>query len=80
MSVLEYWRRTMNLIPYSIYQIVPVLIFIYDDAFGMRNSGLMYLLAKICEDNDYKIYVLSRKTISGHTIKHIFASLALLFI
>ena len=78
--VLEYWKVTMNLIPYSIYQITPVLIFIYDESIGMRTSGIIYLLAKLCEDNDYKIYTLTRNTVSGHTIKHLLAAMALIFI
>jgi len=77
---LLYWHYTYDLIPYTLYQTVPVILFVFDTTLNMQYYGIFYILAKLCENNDIKIYLMTNKIISGHTIKHILAGLALLYI
>lgn len=93
-SVL-YWYATErlgrgNLIPYGAYQtwtivIVVVLLFAYP-ARRYTHGGLLawaagwYGLAKIFETFDLQVYRLLGSTLSGHTIKHLLASFAVLAI
>lgn len=75
-----YWIITYNLIPYATFQIAPILFFAVYGEYGMRIPVLFYIIAKICEDNDKYIYVLTKNTISGHTLKHLFSGCSLFFI
>lgn len=81
LSVLSvvYWKYTMDLVPYSVIQFSPMLIYLEYDC-GMRTVVLYYILAKICELNDKTIFNLTNKIISGHTLKHLFASFAVQYI
>lgn len=78
-SVL-YWWITDDLIPYSMFQVAPIIYFLIVGQYQMRSCVIMYMMAKIFEDNDKKIYDMTNKYISGHTLKHIAAGMALCFI
>jgi hypothetical protein len=77
--VLIKWKFTLDLIPYASFQVALIIYWLIFDK-NMLLSVIFYILAKICEDLDYEIYYLTHKTISGHTLKHIFAGFALFFI
>ncbi|PJB53838.1 MAG: hypothetical protein CO099_04880, partial [Bdellovibrio sp. CG_4_9_14_3_um_filter_39_7] len=59
--------------------VIPFVVFLFDSskvekaplAYGL----LFYLLAKITEFSDIKIFEFTHQMISGHTIKHLLASL-----
>lgn len=78
-SIYE-WRRTYNLLLYSSIQITLIIYWLICVECEMVYPVLFYFLAKICEDMDLYIYVLTNNTISGHTLKHIFSGLALFVI
>jgi hypothetical protein len=75
-SSVIFWIYTMNLIPYSMIQYAPILVYLQYDC-GMRNVVLFYIGAKICEIYDRQIYELTSHIISGHSIKHILAALSI---
>ena len=84
-SVL-YWNWTDDLRLYALVQFLPlvamtVLVIFYQPSRygGAVQQGLallLYALAKICEDRDYEIWTITKKTISGHSLKHILAGMA----
>ena len=90
-TTVIYWYGTErlgrgNLIPYGVYQtwtivIVAVLMVAYP-ARRYTHGGLLawaavwYGLAKVFETFDLQIFRLTGATLSGHTIKHVLASLA----
>jgi hypothetical protein len=75
-----------NLVPYAAYQawsiLVVVLLLIVWPARRYTHGGLLawaavwYGLAKVFETFDLQVFGLLGRTLSGHTIKHILASLA----
>lgn len=85
-----YWNYTDDLRLYALVQFFPLfvmaflLIFCqpcrYGGAVQQALALLLYALAKISEDKDYQIWALTKKTISGHSVKHILAGLASLSI
>lgn len=84
MSVL-YWNWTDDLRLYALVQFLPlvvmtVLVIFCQSRYGgaMQHSLalMLYALAKVCEDRDYKIWRITNKTISGHSLKHILAGMA----
>jgi hypothetical protein len=75
---VEYWKKTNNLIPYTVMQITPLFLFLQYDC-GMRTTAYFYIAAKICEVCDRQIYNLTKRTISGHTIKHLLAGYSVNF-
>lgn len=77
---LEYHVKTNNLTLYASYQLSIIILFSLFTGLGMHISVLFYISAKICEDNDKAIFIGTNKIISGHSIKHILAGLAMLFI
>jgi len=77
--VLIKWKFTLDLIPYASFQTALIIYWLLFDK-QMLLSIICYILAKICEDLDYEIYYLTHNSISGHTLKHIFAGYALFFI
>jgi len=74
---LYIWRRTNNLLPYATFQLTLILYWLICFECGMTYAIIFYFVAKICEDYDYQIYKLTNNYISGHSLKHIFAGLAL---
>lgn len=85
-----YWNYTDDLRLYALVQFFPLfvmaflLIFCqpcrYGGAVQQAFALSLYALAKISEDKDYQIWALTKKTISGHSVKHILAGLASLSI
>ncbi len=78
------WKYTGLLLPYVIVQYVPIVIYPYlltvkeNPNTGLYLvSGLFYILAKVTEVTDKQIYCLTNYTVSGHTIKHYLAALAI---
>ena len=76
---LIYWKLTYDLIPYASFQLSMILYWLFFDNL-MLIPVLMYISAKIFEDNDLKIFNITNKNVSGHTLKHIISGLAIFFI
>jgi len=74
-----YWYSTYNLSYYIASQLSLIIFFLLYD-YGLRTCILIYILAKITETYDKQIYKLTNNLISGHTMKHILAAIAILFI
>ena len=84
LSVL-YWHFTDDLRFYFYLQAVTILaitavIFMYEERFTLRRYLLytfgLYLLSKIAEFSDRTIYSATNNLLSGHTLKHVLAALA----
>lgn len=62
---------------------IPVLLILYPSRYSHKMYLLMtlifYILAKIVEIYDHEIYVLNNKLLSGHSLKHIFAAIGVLY-
>lgn len=78
-SILK-WKLFLDLVPYATIQLTLIIYWLIFPSYNMQYAIVFYIMAKICEDYDYKIYMLTNKIISGHTIKHILAGFALFFI
>ena len=85
-----YWNWTDDLRLYALVQFFPLFVMAfllilcqpcrYGGAVQQGFALLLYALAKVSEDKDYQIWALTKKTISGHSVKHILAGLASLSI
>jgi hypothetical protein len=84
-----YWKYNGNLMPYLMAQIGAVLlIFLALILLPTQWSGRgwlypavgSYALAFVCQDLDWQIYRWTAGVISGHTLKHLFAAFAFVFI
>jgi len=84
-----YWRWTDDLRLYAVVQFFPLLVIALLIVFGDPKHGgrlqhalalLSYLLAKYCEDRDYEIFELTEQRVSGHSLKHVLAGFASVFI
>ena len=84
MSVL-YWNWTDDLRLYALVQFLPLVVMAillmfcqsrYGGAMQHSLALILYALAKMCEDRDYQIWQQTKKTISGHSLKHILAGMA----
>lgn len=73
---LEYHNMTHDLMPYVIYQTNMILLLAW--VTGLSIPVVLYILAKICEDWDTEIYIWTNFQVSGHTLKHILAGLAMM--
>ena len=82
-SVL-YWRWHDNLLPYVLVQFGPMVMAPY--LLTLRDNPRMavyvwalgwYMVAKICETFDRPIFQLTGYRVSGHTLKHLTASLGM---
>ncbi len=75
---LYYWVQMAPLFS------IPLIMIIYPSRYTGRQWLLLafmsYILAKIVEFRDPQIFALTSHTLSGHTLKHLAASLAPLFI
>jgi hypothetical protein len=89
-SVL-YWYATEragagNVIPYAAYQAWSILVIVlliaafpatrYSHGSGLLWAAVFYGIAKLFETFDLAVYRLLAGTLSGHTIKHLFAAAA----
>uniref|UniRef100_A0A7S2MGY7 Alkaline ceramidase n=1 Tax=Helicotheca tamesis TaxID=374047 RepID=A0A7S2MGY7_9STRA len=82
MSSVVWWHFTDDLRPYALVSIlplicIPILLAIYAPKYSGQEYILIalfwYVVAKIGEEKDHEIYILSGKRVSGHSLKHIFA-------
>lgn len=82
------WWYGNNLLPWIVLQAGGVLVLLLlaisgrprADGYGLPLSQcvLWYALAKLCEMTDANLFQLSNELISGHSLKHLLASLAVL--
>ena len=86
---VAWWAYTDDLRVYVWVQAAPLLAIIFVlIAYAGRHSHRAYLayalacyvLAKAAEFQDREIYALTSQTVSGHTLKHLLAAIAILFI
>lgn len=75
-----YWYYSSNLVPYCTFQLAPIIFFLLNEGYGLRMCVGWYIIAKICEDFDKKIFALTGGIVSGHTLKHLAAGVAIFFI
>ena len=80
-----HWSRTDDLRLYLLVQFVPLVAMSVMVSLGAPRHGgatqqgsalLLYGLAKVCEDLDHRIFELSGRAVSGHSLKHVLAGLA----
>ena len=73
-----YWMISGDLKFYVLVQFVPFIIILCNGKFLEYYYGIIfYFLATVCEQYDREIFLLTRKTVSGHTIKHLCAACAM---
>lgn len=86
LASVMYWHYTDDLRPYVLVQFLPLLLipavlFLADSGRKDRGYLLMalaiYVLAKLAEDFDRAVFELTGNIISGHSLKHLLAALAL---
>ncbi len=81
-----YWLYTENILPWALLQVYG-LVFLFSLFFlGRKNQNQLkinwlaiiavYFLAKVFESNDHMVFNFTHELISGHSVKHILASLA----
>jgi hypothetical protein len=84
-----YWHYTDDLRPYVLVQFLPLLmlpalLFLFRGA--RQNRGflltalLIYMLSKLAEHFDHALFELSGEIVSGHSLKHLLAAMALFVI
>merc|ERR1711971_688649 len=78
MSSVAYWAKYDDLIPYALVQFGPLIAIPWIMLCGAMDGDsdvwrgfICYALAKGFEVGDKMVFVLTRRTISGHTIKHL---------
>jgi len=74
------WYITYDMINYSFFQGIPLIVVLISGDFNSKISVALYLMAKYAESNDKQIYEKFNKKISGHTIKHVLSGLVLFLI
>ncbi|WP_156455170.1 hypothetical protein [Janthinobacterium sp. B9-8] len=86
---VSYWVVTQDLRPYLLLQALPLILLpLWQWQIGGKHrafwlmllASLCYILAKITELQDQALFHTLHQIISGHTLKHLFASVACLFI
>jgi hypothetical protein len=82
-GTVVWWRITANLTPYVLVQFGCMLVLLVGLTFDKGLRGLwpalaLYILAKVAESCDRAIYAIG--PVSGHTLKHLLASLAAFYI
>ncbi len=89
LASVVWWRLTDDLRIYLWVQITPLLVIAYViTVFPGRHTHRHYLLygvacytlAKVAENYDNNIYMLTAGAISGHTVKHLVAAIATLWV
>lgn len=65
---------------YGIAQFYPILVLLFLIEGWLWGAAAAYLIAKLCEAGDRPIYAALHETVSGHTLKHLFAALGIYFI
>jgi hypothetical protein len=81
-----YWHFTDDLRPYILVQfypliIIPLLIAVFNPTYTQPHyyvyALILYALAKVTELLDSKIFAATKRLISGHSLKHILAAVAI---
>src|SRR5437762_67817 len=65
---------------YGVAQYFPVIVLLILIEGWLWAAGAAYLIAKICELFDAQIFRALHETVSGHTLKHLFAAAGIYFI
>lgn len=73
---LEYRELTNDLSLYVAYQLNMILFLTWTTGFSW--PVIFYILAKVFEDRDNEVYMATNEIISGHTVKHILAGVAMM--
>jgi hypothetical protein len=81
---LWYWSLSGSLLPWAVVQFGGMALLIglsfmkpQGRAVSLIRIVAIYALAKICEHFDHQIFQLSAHWVSGHTLKHLVASLVI---
>lgn len=77
MGSVAYWAQTNDLRPYFVVQYGGALSLLFTDT---RLCVCVYAVAKLLERFDGRVYTLTGRRLSGHTMKHIVAALAAVFV
>lgn len=85
LSSVIYWHCYDDLRPYVVIGlflpmlVAPLIMLTFEGKYTGNGHQLCgaawYLLAKVCEEFDKQIYAATSEAVSGHTLKHLFASL-----
>jgi len=82
-----YWRYTNDLRPYVLVQflplvLLPVILLLFKSPYTHRGLLLLafaiYIASKLAEYYDRAVFALTGNIISGHSLKHLLAALAML--
>jgi hypothetical protein len=65
---------------YGVAQFFPIVVLLFLIEGWLWAAGAAYLIAKLCESADRPIYRALHETVSGHTLKHLFAAAGIYFI
>lgn len=83
LSSVLYWHAVDDLTPYAVVQgfpliVAPFLLLAFEPKYTHNECYLVgllfYALAKATEKYDAEIYRATRRTMSGHTMKHLLAA------
>ncbi|CAI9103847.1 OLC1v1002420C1 [Oldenlandia corymbosa var. corymbosa] len=86
---IYYWQFFDDLRPYAVVQFVPCIAIplmtillppMYTHSTYWLWAAAFYLLAKVAEAADRPIYNWTHQTVSGHTLKHLFAAMVPVFL
>ena len=82
---ISYWVLFKDLRPYALVQFLPIILILLILLFSEKNKEfkkyfyfivIFYFIAKVLENKDDFIYSITSEHISGHSLKHLFASAA----
>jgi hypothetical protein len=65
---------------YGVAQFFPIAVLLFVIEGWLWAAAVAYAIAKVCEGADRPIYHALHETVSGHTLKHLFAALGIWFI
>lgn len=84
---VQVWAATGNVLPWAVLQFGGMALMVWlatlrplDGALALRLGSIMlvYAIAKLFEQGDHAVFAWTGQTVSGHTVKHVVASLAAL--
>lgn len=82
---ISIWSSTGNVLPWGVLQFGGIALMLCLGLIACRAGGLpiscfavilIYAVAKLLEQNDEQVFHLTEEVVSGHTLKHVVASLA----
>jgi hypothetical protein len=88
LASILYWVVFDDLRVYLLVQFLPILLLVLILLFSHQNTSfkryfvcvfIVYFLAKLLETYDFKVFEVTNQLISGHSLKHLSASMAALF-